>query len=135
VFAHEVHINDVDWIEIIVDVREHLTINSTRVPIQATDMRNLINLPVIQGTVMDVVPEDAITEGHIAPGIEDVRMPEIVDGRRDSMFIERVEQGDAVVLLESQNPFLQELRKDQQAFLLKSLLSSGFDAFEILCID
>jgi len=118
-----------------VDVVEHRAVDASRVLIQAPYSSDFYGVGVIQRLVVDVLAEYLLPELEVVLCVEDVEVPERVDGVRHRMLVARVEQRNDVVLLERQDSLVEKLFAGRLTLLGELLAHLAAHQREVLGVD
>jgi len=118
-----------------IDVAEHLAVDVSGVAVQLPHTGDLDGVAVVEGCVVDVLAEHLLAERGVALGVEDVEVPERIDGVRHGVLVLRVEQSDRVVLLERQDALVEEVVARGLAELDHLLGDLAPDDGEVLGVD
>jgi len=135
VLAHEALVIEHFGEELRVDEHEELLVALRGVVVERTDLAHRRTICVVERLVVDVAIGHIVAEARVLLRVQDVRVPERVDGIRDRVAVERIEHSDGVVLLEREDPAVEPVVDNLHAQLEHVGLDLGANGGEVFSID
>ncbi len=133
--AHEALVIEHFGEELRVDEHEELLVALRGVVVERADLVHRRTICVVERLVVDVAIGHIVAEAHVLLRVQDVRVPERIDGIRDRVAVERIEHSDGVVLFKREDAAVEPVVDDLHAQLEHVGLDLGADGGEIFSID